>query len=351
MIGLALEGGGTKGSYQIGAYYAMKECGIEFDGFCGTSIGAFNSAMLACGKEEELLKFWENINIASVLRFNQNYIDKVINRKVDFDFFHMSLKGAIRMLKNRGVAVEGLEEVLKQYVNETELRNSKKDYGLCTVEVKGMKPHYLFKEDMKPGKIHDYILASCYLPLFRMKRTVDDKFYIDGGFYDNSPVNMLIDKGYTKVYVVRLNIGMSINITKKLKKDIDVTYIKPSRSVGTVLELNDDKIHDNIYMGYYDTLRILKKLDGYKYTFHRKSDNYFKWITRKIEKRKQRRVENFFHTKTPKETVIKALEYIMEKEKINYYQIYRSPKIIKMIKKKYKKEHFIYDFIGDLRFL
>ena len=55
MIGLALEGGGTKGSYQIGAYYAMKDCGIVFDGFCGTSIGSFNSAMLACGKEEELL--------------------------------------------------------------------------------------------------------------------------------------------------------------------------------------------------------------------------------------------------------------------------------------------------------
>lgn len=351
MIGLALEGGGTKGSYQIGAYYAMKDCGIEFDGFCGTSIGSFNSAMLACGKEEELLKFWQTVNIASVLGFDQNYIQKVVKREIDLKFLKMSIKGAARMLKNRGIETKGLEKVLDEYVNEDMLRNSKKDFGLCTVKLKRLEPLYLFKEDMKPGKIKDYILASCYLPLFRMKRTIDQEFCIDGGFYDNSPVNMLIDKGYTKVYVVRVNIGMSINITRKLKKNIDVTYIKPSRNVGSILELNDEKVHDNIYMGYYDTLRILKHYDGYKYTFYNKRENYYNWIVRKMEDRQYRRVQNFFHTKTKKETIIKALEYVMEKEKIYYYQIYRVPKIIKNIQKNHKKTHFIYDFIGELKFL
>lgn len=351
MIGLALEGGGTKGSYQIGAYYAMKDCGLEFDGFCGTSIGSFNSAMLACGKEKELLEFWQSVNISSVLGFDPNYINKVVKRDVDLNFFKMTLKGAIRMLKNRGVTTEGLEQVLKKYVNEEMLRNSKKDFGLCTVKLSSLKPLYLFKEDMKVGKIHDYILASCYLPLFKMKRTVDESFCIDGGFYDNSPVNMLIDKGYTKVFVVRLNIGLSINITRKPKKDIDITYIKPSRSVGTILELNDEKVHDNIYMGYYDTLRVLKNYDGYKYTFYNKKESYYNWITRKIDDRKLKRVENFFRTKNRKTAVIKAMEYIMEKEKIYYYQIYQVPKVIRYLKKNYKKNHFIYDFVGELKFL
>ena len=204
---------------------------------------------------------------------------------------------------------------------------------------------------MKHGTIHNYILASCFLPLFRMKRTIDNQLYIDGGFYDNSPVNMLLDKGYTKIYVVRVNIGMSINITKKPKKEVDITYIKPSRSVGTVLELNDSKVHDNIYMGYYDTLRILKKMDGYIYTFKPKKETYFNWIIRNIDERKIRRVQNFFHAKTNKETIIKSMEYIMEKEKIYYYQIYKIPKMIHYLKKNYKKAHFVYDFIGDLRFL
>lgn len=351
MIGLALEGGGTKGSYQIGAYYAMKDCGLEFDGFCGTSIGSFNSAMLACGKEEELLEFWKKINIAESLGFNPEYIEKINHRKIDFKFVQMTIKGAMRMLKNRGVETEGLEKILKEHVNEEELRKSKKDFGLCTVKVKELKPVYLFKEQMKQGSIHDYILASCFLPLFRMKKTIDNEYYIDGGFYDNSPVNMLIDKGYTKVYVVRLNIGLSINITRKPKKDIDITYIKPSRSVGGVLELNDEKVHDNINMGYYDTLRVLRNLDGYVYTFKRKKESYFNWIIRKIDERKIRRVKNFFRVKTNKAAIIKSLEYIMEKEKIYYYQIYRLPKVLHYVKKHYKKSHFIYDFIGELKFL
>ncbi len=351
MIGLALEGGGTKGSYQIGAYYAMKDCNIKFDGFCGTSIGSFNSAMLACGKEEELLKFWQNINIASIFGFDPEYVERFIKKKVNLKFLEKTILGAFHTIKNRGLTTQGLEQILDEYVNEEALRESKKDYGLCTVKLSSLKPLYLFKEDMKPGKIKDYILASCYLPLFRLRRTVDNAFCIDGGFYDNSPVNMLIDKGYTKVYVVRLNIGMSINITRKPKKKIDITYIKPSRNVGSILELNDEKIRDNIYMGYYDTLRVLKKLDGYKFTFYPKRDFYFEWITRKIDDRKLRRIENFFSVKTKKAAVIKSIEYVMEKEKIYYYQIYHLPKIIHNLKKNYQKNHFIYDFIGDLRFL
>ena len=56
MVGLALAGGGVKGSYQIGAYMAFKKCHIKFDGVCGTSIGSFNAAMIAAGREEELLQ-------------------------------------------------------------------------------------------------------------------------------------------------------------------------------------------------------------------------------------------------------------------------------------------------------
>lgn len=351
MIGLALEGGGAKGSYQIGAYYAMKDCGIKFDGFCGTSIGAFNSAMLACGKSSECLEFWQNVNIASILGFDQNFIKKIVNRQIDFDFLKMSFKGAVRVLKNRGVETKGLLDVLTKNVNETELRKSKKDYGLCTVRVNDLTPLYLFKEDMKNGLLHDYILASCYLPFFRIEKKVDNHYYIDGGFYDNSPVNMLIDKKYTKIYVVRVNVGLSINITKKPKKNVDITYIKPSRSVGGMIEFNDAKVHDNIYMGYYDTLRILRNYDGYVYTFKRKKEAFFNRAVRKVEEAKLRRVKNFFGAKTNKKAVVKAIEYIMQKEGIDYYKVYRIRKVIRNLKKYYKKDHFIYDFVGSLKIL
>ncbi len=351
MIGLALEGGGTKGSYQIGAYYAMKDFGLQFDGFCGTSIGAFNSAILSCGKEKELLDFWLHINVAEILHFDEEYVHKINHRELDFRFVKMTLKGSFRLLKNHGIETEGLERCLKGLITEEEVRNSKKDFGLCTVKLNGLKPVYLFKEEMKKNTLYDCILASCFLPIFRLKKTVNNEYYVDGGFYDNSPVNMMIDKGYTKIYVVHVNTGLSINITQKPKKEVELIYIKPSRSLGSILELNNDRVHENIYMGYYDTMRILRHLDGYVYTFKKTKDWYFEMITRNVNEKQFRRVQNFFHTKTRKETVIKAVEYVMEKEHINYYNIYRIPKVIRNLKRYYKKSHFIYDFIGELKFL
>ena len=74
MRGLVLEGGGVKGSYQIGAFYALKKCGIKIDGFVGTSIGSFNAAALACGRYRELLDFWYYLDLSQVFAY-RNYLN------------------------------------------------------------------------------------------------------------------------------------------------------------------------------------------------------------------------------------------------------------------------------------
>ena len=55
MLGLALEGGGAKGAYEIGAYRALTELGYHFDVICGVSIGAINAALLAQGVQRVFL--------------------------------------------------------------------------------------------------------------------------------------------------------------------------------------------------------------------------------------------------------------------------------------------------------
>ena len=49
MYGIVLEGGGAGGSYQVGAWQAIKELGLEFGGVAGTSVGALNGAMILQG--------------------------------------------------------------------------------------------------------------------------------------------------------------------------------------------------------------------------------------------------------------------------------------------------------------
>ena len=67
MKGLVLEGGGTKGAYQLGAYKALKELGVEFDGVVGTSIGALNAAFIVQGDYEIMKDIWLNRDYKSFM--------------------------------------------------------------------------------------------------------------------------------------------------------------------------------------------------------------------------------------------------------------------------------------------
>ena len=56
---LALEGGGAKGAYQIGAWKALKEAGIRFSAVAGTSVGALNGSLIVMDDMEKA----ENVSL------------------------------------------------------------------------------------------------------------------------------------------------------------------------------------------------------------------------------------------------------------------------------------------------
>lgn len=348
--GLVLEGGGVKGAYQIGAYYAFKECKIDFDGFVGTSIGSFNAAMLASGQPLKLLEFWYNVNPGELFGFDKRFIDYCNDGSLNIE----SLKGALSTLKkvvtNLGVDNKKMQDKINELLNIDNLMKSDKDFGLVTVKMRNYKPVYVYKEDIKTQEeLSEYIIASCYIPLvFRERKLLDQSYYLDGGFYDNAPIKLLADRGYDMLYVIDIK---GIGFKRKNKyNNVKVVEIKPSRPNGGILELNKNVIRDNIEMGYYDTYRVLKKLDGYKYCFKRRSNRYYKRLLRNVPSRLLQRVKSFFGVETSKAVVIKAIEYVMEHENIDYYQVYNSYKIIK----KYRymdNRNFVYKFISYIRFL
>lgn len=349
MVGLSLQGGGARGSYQVGAYYAFKKAHIKFDGITGTSIGAFNGALMASGKEKALLDFWLNVSIGEILGFDKEYVRKQISHEYDFSYLKLKLKNWMHIIKSHGIDIKGLEKILEDYLEEEALLKSKIDFGICTIRLKDLKPCYIFKEEMPKEKIKDYILASCYLPLFKMKKKIDNHYYLDGGFYDNTPLNMLIEKGYKKIYVVELN--PLLNINRKPKKQIEIIKITPKRDLGGVLIYDSKSIKENMKMGYYDTLRVIKNLDGIYYCFKKYPTFFYKHITKKTNKKLEKRIFRFFKTNNAKEAVIKSLEFIMEKENIDHYRIYNPFKMIRKIKKIYKKSHFVYEFLLQTKIL
>ncbi len=347
MTGLVLAGGGVKGSYQVGAYLAFKKCGIRLDGVVGTSIGSFNAAMIVSGKDAELYEFWKNVDVGALLNFNTKYTDSV-NNKEKFKELIYGIEQMTLVIKNKGISNNNLKQVLAEMVDEEKIRKSSMDYGLVTVRAKDYKPLYLFKEDMKPGKMPEYILASCNLPVFKLEKLIDDNYYIDGGFYDNNPINMLLDKGYDKIYSVEVH---GIGLSRRIKDKSKVTTISPSKMLGSVLNVDKRKINENIKLGYYDTLKVLNNYDGYNFIFKNHHMFWYNIFLRKANKDLLSKVEKYFKASDNKEIILKSLEYIMLKEKKTYFNIYSIFKEIKDIKKNTTSKNFVYEFVRSLKIL
>ena len=113
MIGLALAGGGVRGAYQIGVYLALKKCHIKIDGFVGTSIGAFNAAMLAAGREEELYKFWQNVNVGSLLGINDKLLVELNKKKLNYGLIKEGVNSFKQIIYNKGISTSQMKDLLK----------------------------------------------------------------------------------------------------------------------------------------------------------------------------------------------------------------------------------------------
>ena len=346
MIGLVLGGGGVRGSYQIGVFYALKKSHIKIDGFTGSSIGAFNAAMLASKREEELLYFWRNTEIGKVFGFSDELIKLANIDKFNFKILKAGYNDLIKVIKNKGITTDNLLNILNELNIEESLFKSNKEFGLVTVRAHDFKPIYVFKKDLKNGKLNEYLMASCYLPIFKSKKIIDDNYYLDGGFYDYAPANALLDKGYDKVYVVDLD---ALGYRRKYKDKDKIILIKPSKNLGSIININQKKVSENILLGYYDTLKIVNNLDGNKFIFKIKSNSYYKFLIRKVSKKKLKEMHKMFRTTNEKKLILKALEYVMNKEKFSYYEVYNPYRLIKRIKKM-KKDYGVYSFINMLHF-
>ena len=75
------------------------------------------------------------------------------------------------------------------------LYDSRINFGLVTYSVKNKTPLRKFKNEIPKEQMEDYLLASSCFPIFK-PQIINGEEYFDGGLYDNSPYNMLIENGY-----------------------------------------------------------------------------------------------------------------------------------------------------------
>ena len=269
MKGLVLEGGGAKGSFHVGVLKALFERGYEFQGVAGTSIGAINGALVAQGDFDKLYDLWYTATPSLLFDFDENMVVRILEKNLDKSVYKYIFQTARAVMSSKGVSLDKAKELLDKLVDEKKLRDSSIDFCLITVEQEDdWKPLELFKKDIPQGEIKDYILTSAYLPIFNRAR-VGGKMFMDGGMYDNCPVNPLIHNGFDEIIAIRT--GARMPSQKVIDRSVKVSYIDPSEPLGKLLDFRTDRIRYNIQLGYYDGLRFLDNLMGVKYYINRPS--------------------------------------------------------------------------------
>ena len=343
MVGFVLEGGGAKGAYQAGAYIALIKNNIKPSIIAGTSIGSMNAALMAQGDISKLVDLWLNTT-TDIFGINSELVECVKNKNITKDDIALGINNIKKILKNKGIDTSVILDLINKNINEKKLRKSKVKFGLVTVKLNGMKPLQLTIDDIPKGKVAEYILASCYLPVFNFKPIIDNSYYLDGGFYNNIPLSLVEDYGCDTIYSIRIKgPGFSHN---KLKKSTKVIEIKPSKSLGSIIFFDREKNLKNMLLGYYDALRVIKNLDGDYYYFKNKKMKYYNKIVRKVDKVKLSKLKRIYIVNNNKELLIKVVEKILKQNKINNLELKDIKKEIKYIKKNIEiKEKHLKDFI------
>ena len=268
MKGLVLEGGGTKGAYQIGAYKALRDLGIEFQGVSGTSIGALNGAYIIQNDIEVMEDIWLKYDYTHFMNIDGETYEKYKN----MDFTAKNINSVIELInkaiKNEGIDISPLRKLLEKTLNEELIRKSNKDFGLVTVWWdKKINPHPLYIEDIPNRRLIDYLIASSSLPIFKLDR-IDDKLFLDGMFFDNMPISLLEKKGYNDIVVIRLLDDFLGKINLNKHQNINIKTIVPSEYLGGSLNKDKNNVQKNINLGYLDAMKAYDRYEGIRYYFN-----------------------------------------------------------------------------------
>ena len=341
MKALVFAGGGAKGAYQIGAWKALRKLKMDFDIVTGTSIGALNGALYVQDSYYRGLRLWLTTDFYKLFG---SELEEMTDMKRAIKLYSENI------INKTGIDTENLEKFIRRWININRFYNSKVDYGLVTYNLSDREPHFATKKKTKKEKMCDYIVASasCF-PALELKEIDGDKF-IDGGYYDNLPINLAIEMGADEVVAIDLD---SLGIRRPVKnKDKKVTIIRPTTDLGSFMVFDKKRIKLNMDLGYNDTMKAFGYLDGDKYTFkkndleknYKKYNDDFAYIAKRMiginSKRTinqltsiafyRRLIKNSFHDKKIMNKAIESLGEIFDVPTHKIYDIKMFNHILRM---------------------
>lgn len=313
---LVLSGGGSKGAYEAGFLKAFEEAGLSFDLVTGTSIGALNGALIVMNKREAIDELWNTLDLEHVF----NGVPKLTFKREDFlDQSNLGVRFFKHYFKNQGADITPFKELVAKLLDEEAFLSSPMDFGLCTVKYPSLEPIFVTKQEMA-GHVYDYLLAtSACFPVFPMV-VIDEEKYLDGGYYDNLPIDLALSMGADEIYVCDLHEDPQHPYYVDLES---IHYSHPYYDIGSFMDFDHEIMMRNKRLGFLEGLKVLGKITGKGYSFYKENHPLF---------------EIFY-----REVLLEDAKRRMNKES----GLYRE-RLYQMNKKALKKEDFTYLILDEL---
>lgn len=223
---LIISAGAAKGFYQLGSLhylYSTSNINLEFNTFCGTSVGASIACLLACG--------YTPIDIFTYMCTND------INECWNYDF---SLK---RFIIDFGIIpIDKIKYYLENLIiNKLGFIPTFEELYYLTGNIlicpawklysNGDNKIYFNYLNTPNITILDGVIASCALPLIFTKCKVESDYYIDGGMFDRMCIDYTINFLETNLSKYNINYiyiidGVGDKTLNKIDKHSLLDYIK-----------------------------------------------------------------------------------------------------------------------------
>ena len=260
---LVLQGGGSLGAYQAGAYEGLAEAGIVPDWVTGVSIGAINAALIAGNpperRVERLRTFWDRISAGVQLILPPEF------DPIRLTFNRISALGAVTFGINGFFSprvpppylapdgspdalsfydTEPLKRTLEELVDFDLINNHAMRLSVGAVNVRTGDSVYF---DNRHRHITvDHIRASGALPPGFPPITIEGEEYWDGGIVSNSPLwYVLDDSPRLNALIVQIDLfsakgELPQNLNQVLERAKDIQYSSKTRfNTRRVKELNE----------------------------------------------------------------------------------------------------------------
>jgi NTE family protein len=222
-----LGGGGVLGAVEVGMLRALLERGVRPDLVLGTSIGAFNGALVASQPElavvERLTGLWASASNAR----QAGYGDRPLR--------------TVRRAMQSGThlwSAEPLRLRLEDELGDRTFEELPVEFQVCAASIERSAEHWFTS-----GRVVDAVVASAAVPGLLPPAKVGDEHFLDGGIVNSVPLGRAVELGATQVFV--LQVGRFDRPLKPPRRPWEVARVsfeiaRRHRFVRELAELPDD---------------------------------------------------------------------------------------------------------------